>query len=78
MVALQAHLQPLLDQMQAQGFGTQDIGAGQLAAFQMLCALPRGIERSGHMLGEGQRHARGDDLVLQHVVAQQFKPIERL
>ena len=71
--ALQARGQPLLDQVPAHGFGTQDVVRGQLAALDELHAQTQRVEGRRCGLSHGQGHAGGQDLVLHHIVAEQLE-----
>jgi len=71
--AWQPGLHPLLHQQQADGFGAQDVAAVYLLPLQRLGALAQCIEMLARLLGHGQRHARGHDLVFHHVVAEQLE-----
>ena len=69
----QAHLHPPLDQQQTEGFGPQDIVAAQLLPFQPLHAQAQRIKVGADSLQNGEGHARGNDLVLHHIVTEQLQ-----
>ena len=64
---------PLLYQQATDNLGSQDVAAVQLLVFQRLCALSQCIELRADLLGDRERHARGENFVLHHIVAQQLE-----
>ena len=71
--ALQAAGEPLLDQMAAHGLAAQNVVGWQFLVFDGLHAQAQRIEDGCRGLPHGQRHAGGQDLVLHHIVAEQFE-----
>ena len=69
----QAGFHPLLHQQQAHGVGPKDVVAVELLAFQGLGALAQCVELGADLFGDRQGHARGQDLVLHHIVAEQLE-----
>jgi hypothetical protein len=69
----EAGFHPLLHQQQAHGVGPKDVVAVEFLAFQGLGALAQGVELGADLLGDRQGHARGQDLVFHHVVAEQLE-----
>ena len=73
MLALHAAAQPLLDQMQADGLGTEHVPGSQLMALQCLNAQAHGLEAGLQRLSHGQGHAGGQNPVFDNIVAEQLE-----
>ena len=71
--ARQPCFHPLLHQLQADGLRPQDVRAVHVLPLQHLGALAQGVELLADLLGHREGHARGDDLVFHHIVAEQLE-----
>ncbi len=74
--ARQAGMHPLVHQHEAQRLGAQHVTAFEFYAVELEHALAQPLVGEVGMLGHGVRQARGDDLVLDRIVAQQFEAVE--